>query len=650
MSPSTSPEPVLAPPSSVAWRDHVIGIDDVVTVLGGARVRHVNLDNAASTPAFDAVADAVTRFLPASGSVHRGTGHRSRLSTAAYERAREVVGDFVGADPRRTSSSSPRTRPRRSTGSPRRCRSRRLGRAHHRPRAPLQRPAVAGDGPRSSTSARPPTARSTSTTSRQLARHRGRVAVLAVSGASNVTGRRAADPRPRRAGARGRWPDRRRRRPAGPAPPDRHAAPRRSGTPRLRRAVSATSCTPRSAAARLSAVAACIGRPDLTAGGGTVQAVTLDDVAGPTCPTGRRRAPRTSWRRRPGGGDRGADVDRDGATGPHETDLRRTPSPGWPAVPGLRSTARPARTDDRRGRAVPWPASHTDWSPPSLATSTASGCAAGASAPTRTSPTCSGSTGRRGRVGPPRRRRRPARGPGHGARSASASTTTAPTSTGRWPGCATSPTARSVAPTTSSPTDRSPVGADPSAGPDPVRPRPRVVPAPPDDDLLAGGLTRPSRIVRTMHNTRQLTRKLLVSAAAATLLVGLAACGGDDDDDSSAGTAAPATTAAVDHSTMDMGTETTDATATTDTRRRPSPRHRQFFQGGTRPGRRTATPVGGRRGVRGLGAHVHRAVVDRCGHRRGRRAGAAVVIVVAAAGCQSHQEGRRRRRHRGACR
>jgi hypothetical protein len=67
-----------------------------------------------------------------------------------------------------------------------------------------------------------------------------------------------------------------------------------------------------------------------------------------------------------------------------------------------------------------------------------------------------------------------------------------------------------------------------------------------------------------MHNTRQLTRKLLVSAAAATLLVGLAACGGDDDDDSSAGTAAPATTAAVDHSTMDMGTETTDATATTD--------------------------------------------------------------------------------------
>ena len=66
-----------------------------------------------------------------------------------------------------------------------------------------------------------------------------------------------------------------------------------------------------------------------------------------------------------------------------------------------------------------------------------------------------------------------------------------------------------------------------------------------------------------MHSkSRQLTKKLLVSAAAATLLVGLAACGGDDDDSSdgtaaAAVTAAPATSDEVDHSTMDMGTDTT---------------------------------------------------------------------------------------------
>ncbi|MET0325081.1 MAG: hypothetical protein ABW219_07665 [Ilumatobacteraceae bacterium] len=71
-----------------------------------------------------------------------------------------------------------------------------------------------------------------------------------------------------------------------------------------------------------------------------------------------------------------------------------------------------------------------------------------------------------------------------------------------------------------------------------------------------------------MNKSRQLTQKLLVSAAGATRLVGGAACGDDDDD--SADTAAPAasdapvTTEAVDHSTMDMGTDTTEATDSTD--------------------------------------------------------------------------------------
>lgn len=189
MSPSTSPEPVLAPPSSVAWRDHVIGIDDVVTVLGGARVRHVNLDNAASTPAFDAVADAVTRFLPASGSVHRGTGHRSRLSTAAYERAREVVGDFVGADPRRDvvvfTGNTTEAINRLAATIPIPPGSVVLTTIleHHsndlpwRRRAEVVHVGATADG-----------ALDVDDLRAQLARHRGRVAVLAVSGASNVTG------------------------------------------------------------------------------------------------------------------------------------------------------------------------------------------------------------------------------------------------------------------------------------------------------------------------------------------------------------------------------------------------------------------------------------------------------------------------------
>ena len=43
--------------------------------------------------------EAVTEFLPSYSSVHRGTGAKSRFSTASYEQARELVGAFVGADP-----------------------------------------------------------------------------------------------------------------------------------------------------------------------------------------------------------------------------------------------------------------------------------------------------------------------------------------------------------------------------------------------------------------------------------------------------------------------------------------------------------------------------------------------------------------------
>jgi selenocysteine lyase/cysteine desulfurase len=88
----------LAPAIS---RDEIVGIDEPSPVLGGPPVPYVNLDNAATTPPLRSVLDAVTDFMPRYSSVHRGTGHKSRLSTAAYERARNVVGYFVGANPER---------------------------------------------------------------------------------------------------------------------------------------------------------------------------------------------------------------------------------------------------------------------------------------------------------------------------------------------------------------------------------------------------------------------------------------------------------------------------------------------------------------------------------------------------------------------
>ena len=79
-------------------RSMVLGVDREVPLLGGGSTRYVYLDNAASTPALVPVAEALERFMPYYSSVHRGTGFKSRLSTRAYDDAHEVMARFVGAD------------------------------------------------------------------------------------------------------------------------------------------------------------------------------------------------------------------------------------------------------------------------------------------------------------------------------------------------------------------------------------------------------------------------------------------------------------------------------------------------------------------------------------------------------------------------
>ena len=80
-------------------RDEVIGIDRKIPLLDGRLVQYVNLDNAATTPTLRPVFDKVNEFLPWYSSVERGAGFKSRLSTQMYNRAREIVRGFVGADP-----------------------------------------------------------------------------------------------------------------------------------------------------------------------------------------------------------------------------------------------------------------------------------------------------------------------------------------------------------------------------------------------------------------------------------------------------------------------------------------------------------------------------------------------------------------------
>ncbi|MDZ7386559.1 MAG: aminotransferase class V-fold PLP-dependent enzyme [candidate division KSB1 bacterium] len=79
-------------------RKQIVGWDHRVPLLNGRTVRYVNLDNAATTPAFSKVVESVQRFLPLYASVHRGAGFKSRWSTEVFEQAREIVARFVGAN------------------------------------------------------------------------------------------------------------------------------------------------------------------------------------------------------------------------------------------------------------------------------------------------------------------------------------------------------------------------------------------------------------------------------------------------------------------------------------------------------------------------------------------------------------------------
>jgi selenocysteine lyase/cysteine desulfurase len=74
----------------------LLGDDVTVPCADGTEQPYLSLDAAASTAALPAVADRVTTFLPWYSSVHRGAGHKSQASTAAYEDARIAALTFAG--------------------------------------------------------------------------------------------------------------------------------------------------------------------------------------------------------------------------------------------------------------------------------------------------------------------------------------------------------------------------------------------------------------------------------------------------------------------------------------------------------------------------------------------------------------------------
>ncbi|GHG72147.1 aminotransferase class V-fold PLP-dependent enzyme [Streptomyces griseocarneus] len=77
----------------------VLGRDVLVPLVTGGEVTYAALDYAASAPALQRVWDDVAAYAPYYGSVHRGAGYLSQLSTDLFEKSRADVAGFLGCRP-----------------------------------------------------------------------------------------------------------------------------------------------------------------------------------------------------------------------------------------------------------------------------------------------------------------------------------------------------------------------------------------------------------------------------------------------------------------------------------------------------------------------------------------------------------------------
>ncbi|AUG76801.1 Putative cysteine desulfurase [Kitasatospora sp. MMS16-BH015] len=73
----------------------VLGREVEVPLASGEKVNYAALDYAASSPALQRVWDDVAAYAPYYGSVHRGAGYLSQLSTDLFEQSRRTVEEFL---------------------------------------------------------------------------------------------------------------------------------------------------------------------------------------------------------------------------------------------------------------------------------------------------------------------------------------------------------------------------------------------------------------------------------------------------------------------------------------------------------------------------------------------------------------------------
>lgn len=80
------------------FRDLVVGVNTKIPLSNGQCITGINFDNGATTPPLYSVMEEIKNFVPWYSSIHRGAGYKSLLSSDVYEKGRETIKAFVNAD------------------------------------------------------------------------------------------------------------------------------------------------------------------------------------------------------------------------------------------------------------------------------------------------------------------------------------------------------------------------------------------------------------------------------------------------------------------------------------------------------------------------------------------------------------------------
>lgn len=82
------------------YRQYIFGVETDIPLKGGGRTKAINFDNAATTPPLIPVLQGLINFAPWYSSIHRGVGYKSQYSSEMYDNSRQIVAEFVKADPK----------------------------------------------------------------------------------------------------------------------------------------------------------------------------------------------------------------------------------------------------------------------------------------------------------------------------------------------------------------------------------------------------------------------------------------------------------------------------------------------------------------------------------------------------------------------